>query len=171
MLSLLLQRKNTLRTLQTHSWSRSSMTCPLSMLPQPSPRQTARFSQAFQVLKLFQGCPQDQTCLSPASSCQASSTRLSVQSAVLTFPRQQRSGSSKAASPRRTCLSASSSAKTAGSSSEKPSPETSSKQPLRGNLSPPIPQFLFSLFFVTTVSKGLSRENLCRSVTVRIQRG
>src|SRR2546427_3311938 len=123
------------------------MTCPLSMRPQPWPQQTTRFSQAFQALKPFQAYHQDQTCLSPASSCQASSTKLSVQSAVQTFPRQQRCGSSKAANPRRTCLSASSSAKTAGSSSEKPSPEISSKQPFWGTVPLQLPNFFFLSFF------------------------
>src|SRR6266849_4473059 len=102
-LSPLHQLKNTLKTLPTHSSSRSSMTCLLSKLPRLSPPQRARFHQQFQALKLSQASPRDQICPSQAYNCQASSTKSSVQNAARTFPRLQRFGSSKAANPRRPC--------------------------------------------------------------------
>src|SRR5467141_102288 len=91
------QLRSTLRMLLTRLSSKSSMTCPLSKLPQPSRQQRARFPQRSPAPKLSQASPLDQTCPSQVFNCQASSTRLSVQSAALTFPRLQRSGSSKAA--------------------------------------------------------------------------
>ena len=65
--------------------------------------ETSQVQPAIQAQKLFQAYKAHRTCPRSASRLRASSTRSSVRNAVLMFQSRRRSGSSRAASRRRTC--------------------------------------------------------------------
>src|SRR5206468_12346556 len=109
-------------------------------------------NQRYQAQKLFQAFKAHRTCPRSASRPRASSTRSSVRNAVLMYQRLRRSGNSRAASRRRTFSSGSSSARTAGSSSEKLSQERYSKHDLPLN---PSPLILFFSHFYYLVSVAM----------------